>query len=376
MNVVIDATTLLLRSAGVKNYLHYWLSALLEAAPGHGDTVCEYPPALGALAALDHEKSAMGSFGTLLRLSVVQFNNIRRNPAINLFLSGADLFHCSQHAANLPGRMKVTATVFDLSCWTTPEMHTPENVAATRRYGETTLKVADGLIAISEHARNDAAAILRIPEARIRVIYPGVAEPFFQTTPGQGERVRAKFALHAPFILFVGCIEPRKNVPGLIRAYQRLPEALRRDLQLVIAGPFGWASDDVRRMLTNSGAGVRYLGYVPEADLPGLFRGASGFAYPSYYEGFGLPVAQAMAVGVPVIVSDRSCLPEIAGDAGLCVDPDSEEALTNAIQRTVTDSEFAAEAVARGKARARKFHWPARALESLDFFREVMGNSA
>ena len=174
----------------------------------------------------------------------------------------------------------------------------------------------------------------------------------------------------------MGCIEPRKNIPGLIRAWRRLPEKLRRDLQLVVAGPFGWADEEVRGLLMNSGAGVRYLGYVPEPDLPGLFRGASAFVYPSYYEGFGLPVAQALAVGAPVIVSNRSCLPEIVGGAGLCVDPDSEEALTDAIQSTVTGSESTAEAVSRGVARAQAFRWPVCALESLAFFHDVAGKPA
>jgi alpha-1,3-rhamnosyl/mannosyltransferase len=265
--------------------------------------------------------------------------------------------------------------VFDLSCWTTPENHTTENIAATRRYGERILKACDGLIAISAHARQDAIEILRIPQERIRVIYPGVAEPFFRVTPRQTEDIRAKYGLHTPYILFVGCIEPRKNVPNLIRAYRQLPASIQRDVHLVLAGPFGWASEEVRNMLTRSGNTVRYLGYVPEPDLPGLFRGATMLVYPSYYEGFGLPVAQAMAAGIPVIASDRACLPEVVGDAGLCINPDSVDELGAAMHRILTSLEFAEALASRGKTRARKFRWSTCAAESLDFFHQVTGGT-
>jgi alpha-1,3-rhamnosyl/mannosyltransferase len=373
MRIVIDAITLLLRGAGVKNYLHYWLLSLLEAAPERGDTITTYPPAMRASSALDHQRPLAGPLGALLRLQMVHFVNLRGNPALNLFLFGADVFHCSQHTANLPWNRKTTATVFDLSCWTTPENHTPENIAATRRYGERILKACDGLIAISAHARQDAIEILRIPQERIRVIYPGVAEPFFRVTPRQTEEIRAKYGLDAPYILFVGCIEPRKNVPNLIRAYQQLPASIRRDVHLVLAGPFGWASEELRTMLTSTSDTVRYLGYVPEPDLPGLFRGATTLVYPSYYEGFGLPVAQAMATGIPVIASDRACLPEVVGDAGLCINPDSVDELSAAMHRILTSLEFAEALASRGKTRARKFHWSTSAAESLDFFHEVAG---
>jgi glycosyltransferase involved in cell wall biosynthesis len=370
MKIVIDATSLLLRSAGVRNYLQYWLLSLLEAA-GQNDKIATYPFGVPTPLAIDHEHSVTGYLATELRLALVAFLNIRRNPAIDLVLSGADVFHASQHTANLPRRRKVTATIFDFSCWITPQYHTPENVAATRRYGDNILRSADGLIAISAHARNDAIELLQIPEERIRVIYPGVAESFFQVAAKEVHRSRGRYSLEAPYVLFVGCIEPRKNVPAIIRAYLQLPERLRRDLQLVVAGPFGWAGEEVRTMLLDSGKNIRYLGYVPETDLPGLLAGAVALVYPSYYEGFGLPVAQAMAAGVPVIGSDRSCLPEVIGDAGILVNPDSVEEIGAAIERICASSDFAKELTLRGKARGQLFHWSACAVQSLRFFHEV-----
>jgi alpha-1,3-rhamnosyl/mannosyltransferase len=369
MKVAIDATALLLPSAGVKNYMHYWLRSLEEAAGQGRDTIVTYPRNIHCPPILDHNKS---SWSAALKLRQVQFYNIHHNPLIGLAVLGADVFHASQHAANLPAGIKVTATIFDMSCWTCPEYHTANNVEATRRYGEKILKSCDGLIAISAHARRDAMEILHIPGERIRVIYPGVAEPFFTGTAEEARRVGVKYDLHSPYLLFVGCIEPRKNVPNLIRAYQQMPEWLRREAPLALAGPFGWADEEVRGML-RGGGGVRYLGYVGEGDLPGLYGGAAALVYPSYYEGFGLPAAQAMAAGVPVIASNRSCLPEVVGNAGLLVDPSSVEELSEAMVRILTDSELARELAAAGRERAGRLHWGRCAGESLEFFREVVG---
>jgi alpha-1,3-rhamnosyl/mannosyltransferase len=368
MKIAIDATALLLPSAGVKNYVHYWLSSLEEAAAEGRDRVVTYPRNIRRPPIPDHESSSPCA---AWKLRLVQFHNIRRNPLIGLSVFGADVFHASQHVANLPMGMKITATIFDMSCWICPQYHTAKNVAATRRYGEKILKACNGLIAISAHARRDAMEILKIPAERIRVIHPGVAEPFFAAAAEDARRVDAKYELHSPYLLFVGCIEPRKNVPNLIRAYRRLPESVRRDAELVVAGPFGWAGEEVRGML--GGEGVRYLGYVPEGDLPGLYGGAAALAYPSYYEGFGLPAAQAMAAGVPVIASNRSCLPEVVGEAGLLVDPASVEELSDAMERVLTRPELARELAAAGRARAARFHWKRCAEESLEFFREVVG---
>lgn len=374
MRITIDAVTLLLPSAGVKNYVYYWLLSLRAAAAALGDIVSTYPPGSRVSRSLNHLEPAHSSLQTRLLLDLVGFANIRRNPTIELLLFGTDVFHCSQHTANLPRRTPTSATVFDLSCWTMPETHTVANVIATRRYGEKTLKVCDGLIAISAHARCDAIEILRIPPERIRVIYPGVSAPFFHVTPQQVEDVRMKFGLHAPYLLFVGCIEPRKNIPNLIRAYHCLPQSIQREVELVIAGPFGWASEDVRTMLSASGASVRYLGYVPEADLPGLFGGARMLLYPSYYEGFGLPVAQALAAGTPVIASACSCLPEVVGGAGLLVNPDNIEEISNAIERVLSNDDLARDLSAKGKVRAEAFRWSQCASQSLEFFHELAGS--
>jgi glycosyltransferase involved in cell wall biosynthesis len=373
MKIRVDATTLLLESTGVKNYVHYWLASLTKAAIGRGDVVTSYPPGLQHPADIDHTRAANGLRTEIWRLALVHFANVRHNPALDLFVMGADVFHCSQHAARPPRWKKLTATLFDMSCWKTPQYHRTENVIATRRYAAGTLKRCDGIIAISAHARQDAAEILDIPKERIRVIYPGVADAFFDVSLDDADRVRAKFGLHAPYVLYVGCIEPRKNVTGLLQAWETIPASLRNEMNLVIAGPYGWNSDHIRTALSQSNSGIKPIGYVPEADLPGLFAGATAFTYPSFYEGFGLPIAQAMAAGVPVITSNRSCLPEVVADAGICVDPDCDGELSDALSRVLTDRDLRAELAQRGRTRARSFHWGIAAKQSLDFFHDLTG---
>ena len=248
-----------------------------------------------------------------------------------------------------PRRPALTATVFDMTCWLLPETHTPENVEATKRYAERILRRADGLIAISESTRRAACEILKLPADRIEVIYPGIADYFFDVTDGAAGAARLKYRLSRPYVLHIGMLEPRKNIGRLLDAYNLLPESVRSDCELVLAGPFGWHSERLTERLSTQ-PGTR-VGYVPETDLPGLLKGAHVLVYPSLYEGFGFPLAQAMAAGVPAIASYVSSLPEIAGDAALLVDPLNPDELSAAIERVLVSSDTRARLSASGPSR-------------------------
>jgi alpha-1,3-rhamnosyl/mannosyltransferase len=173
-------------------------------------------------------------------------------------------------------------------------------------------------------------------------------------------------------VLFVGTIEPRKNVPALLAAYAQLSASTRAEYELVVAGPVGWAEPETLEKLRGA-EGVRYLGYLPEADLPGVTAGASVLAYPSFYEGFGFPVAQAMAAGVPVMTSDLSSLPEVAGDAALLVDPQSTAEMREALEKLLTSPALRERLGGAGRRRARQFRWEISACKSLEWFRRVAG---
>ena len=371
MRVTIDAVPLLVRSAGVKNYLYYWTRHLRQESRGESRSIdIRLFPFLSEPSLLDHEDSVTNPLATYARLGLLFLLNRIPNNAIQWIDPHIDIFHTCK-VLQPPRRSKLTATIHDLTCWLLPETHSPANVAADRAFAERILKRADGLIAVSEATRQDAVRLLHIPPEKIRVIHHGVTGPFFRVTQSDTHPVRFRHGLRNPYLLFVGTIEPRKNIDLLLDAYQALPQSLQKEFELVLAGPPGWAHSATMARLRHPSPGVRYLGYVPEQDLPALFAGAAAFVYPSLYEGFGFPVAQAMAAGTPVITSDVSALPEIAGDAALLVDPRSQQEIREAMRALLTSPSRREQMAGLGRANAARFSWAECARQSLRFFEEI-----
>lgn len=248
-----------------------------------------------------------------------------------------------------------------------PELHPSANLRAERSFAAV-LKGADAVIAVSQNTKDDAVRTLGLAPEKIMVIHSGVAPAFFAVTPEETERVRKKYRLARPFVLFIGTIEPRKNIDGLLDAYESLPTSVRDEYEMVIAGPVGWAPPATTARL----ARVRYLGYLPETDIAPLTAAAAVFAYPSLYEGFGFPVAQALAAGVPVVTSNLSALPEVAGDAAVLADPRSPAELRDALSRLLLSPDLRADLARRGRCRARQFRWEECAAQSLRFFESLL----
>ena len=363
MKVVIDAYPLLVRSAGVKNYLHHWIQALRRVAPaGAIETV----PAIGNGGELDHERPMAGRWTTYRNLAALALSNHAGLPMLDRMAGGADIFHASSLVRNPPRRPLLTATVHDLTWLIMPELHRAANREADRHLAGN-LRRAHRIIAVSEATRRDAIRLLDISPQKIVTIHSGVAAAFFDVPEGAIADVRARYRLTRPVILSVGTVEPRKNFRGLVGAWRALPAELRAEYELVVAGPMGWADAETERDVRSA----RYLGYVPETDIAALTASAAIFAYPSLYEGFGFPVAQAMAAGVPVITSNVSALPEIAGDAAVLVDPRSETELRDALRRLLEDPVLRAELARRGRRRAEQFRWEICAAKSWRFFAEA-----
>jgi glycosyltransferase involved in cell wall biosynthesis len=367
LRIAIDAMPLLVRSAGVKNYLYHWIAHLERAAPA-GVSIDLFPW-LGRPGPLHHEGSQVGPARTWLSLALFHFFNLPGNPSLDWF-ERADVFHCSR-LRNPPRRPRLSATLHDLTCWVMPELHTAANVAAERRMAETVWKRADGLIAVSAHTRDEAVGKLGLDARRIRVIPNGVDAPFFAAGETEAAAARARYGLTRPYVLAVGSIEPRKNLDMALDVWAALPAGLRHAFEFVIAGPEGWRAAHTIRRLQSQPEGVRYLGYVPEADLPGLTAGAELLFYPSLYEGFGLPVAQAMACGVAVLTSNVSALPETAGEGALYADPRSPAELGAALERLLASPELRRKLAAAGRARAALYRWESAARQSLEFFRAL-----
>jgi glycosyltransferase involved in cell wall biosynthesis len=354
MRILMDATPLLLRSAGVKTYTYYWIQHLLEQA---GNEQILTFPRVGTLAALDHEGSMLGAVRTFSHLAFVVLGNAIP-PLLSWGTPSADLFHASTLIRNPPRKIRLTATIHDMTCRLMPQLHTPAHRKADENFTKNVLQRAVRLIAVSENTKADAVRLAGLDPERIEVIYSGVPEIYFGAQARPSQR---------PYVLYVGTIEPRKNVDTLLDAWETF--RFGGDFDLIIVGASGWAGQKTLARLAAKPRGVRYLGYVPEDELPGLTAGASAFVYPSLYEGFGFPVAQAMAAGVPVITSNTSCLPEIAGGGALLVDPRSAAEIQGAMEKLLTSPELRQELGAAGTARARReYRWNVCARKSLEFF--------
>jgi alpha-1,3-rhamnosyl/mannosyltransferase len=325
---------------------------------------------IGRLPALDHQHSIKPLVSTAFHLAILGVLNRRWLPAG----PSCDVFHASNLVRSLPRNAKaLTATLHDLTTWTMPHMHTRGNIAADQAFGETIVRKANRLIAVSEHTRQDAIQVLRIPGDKIEVIHHGVPDRYFQATAEEAVAVARKHKLERPYILFCATIEPRKNLDILLDAYALLAPSLKETFDLAVAGMAGWASEATVKRLQSSGKGVRYLGYVAEDEMPGLTRGATVFVYPSLYEGFGLPLAQAMAAGVPTITSAVSSMPEIAGDGALLIDPRSTEEIRAAITRLLLSPSVRESLAVKARRQAEHYRWEDCAAKSWAFFERALG---
>lgn len=369
MKIVIDVTPLLIRSAGVKGVVYHWTQALIEeAAPGE----VRIFPALGKLGPLDHERSVASRFRTALASVQWVLNNQYKVPVTELYARPGDIFHATNQIWRPPKGPRLTATLHDVTAWKLPDKHDKGTLVLDDNWLNRVLRPAAGLLAVSEHTRRDAVEVLKLDPDRIKVVYNGVADPFFNVSRDEALTVRNRYGLAKPYVLQVGTIEPRKNTMRLLDAWESLRWELRDYYDLILIGPMGWADEQIQARIKSLPSGIRYLGYVDEADLPALTRGASLLAYPSLYEGFGLPIAQAMAAEVAVLTSDTSSMPEVAGAGARFIDPKSTTEIAAALSALLENKDERSRLAAAGRAIAeQRYRWPIVARKSLEFFRSL-----
>jgi len=298
----------------------------------------------------------------------------QRSLPLELLLTRLDLLHSPDFIPPFQRRWKSVITIHDLNFLAYPHFLTPE---AARYYGQIDQAVrrADGIIAVSESTKRDIVRLTGVRESKIQVIYEGT-NPVFRPLNGYEDEIRAmkrKYGITKDFILFVSTIEPRKNIPTLLRAFRRLLDDYHADVQLVLAGRKGWLFDEVFRTANELRleGDVLFLGRVPTSDLVLLYNAARAFAFPSLYEGFGLPPLEAMACGTPTVVSNVSSLPEVVGDAALLVDPNEVDELTVALWRLLSDEELRQQLIAKGFKRVQCFSYEKMARETLELYHRV-----
>ena len=297
--------------------------------------------------------------------------------AWRLWRDRLDLFHATHYVIPPLARARAVVTIHDIIHVLYPQF-LPHRAALiyARVMIRRALRRADRIITVSNNSKRDLVDYFGIPPARIEVIYNGVAGRFRADLPGEEtERVAAKYGLPRPYLLFLGGEKPHKNVRNVLRAFaearrdQTLPHAL------VLAGPMPKNRSRVEALIAALDLGEQVVrpGVVPEEDLPGLFAGADAFLYPTLYEGFGLPVAEAMACGVPVLTSSTSALQEIAGGYAYLVDPMDVDAIARGIVDLATDPARRREYAELGRRRAADFSWERAAAQTLKVYAEALG---
>ncbi len=295
-------------------------------------------------------------------------------PRLDKLTGGADLFYLPHiNFASFSKNVKKVITIHDLSFLRYPEFfshrknfwHKSVNISKK-------IKDFDKIIAVSENTKNDLVELLRIKESKIEVVYPGISKSLSLNSDFSNDFLLKKYNINSAYILYLGTIEPRKNIVGLIRAYNLLREAGFNQL-LVLAGSWGWKTKDIKREWFKSKykSDIIFTSYVPENEKAIFYSQADLFVYPSFYEGFGFPPLEAMYFSLPVISSNVSSLPEVLSNSALLVNPDKTGDLFEAMKMVLLDKNLREELKVRGKNRLNFFSWDKTALEYLKIFEKV-----
>jgi len=285
-----------------------------------------------------------------------------------------DIYHGTNYSLPLFAKTKMVLTIFDMISFLSSKWYKSISRYRVQKLLNLSAKRADKIITGSENSKKDIVNILGIPEEKIKVIYIGVDEEYkIINDQSKLNFVKAKYSISKKFILHVGSMNPRKNIPRLIEAYGKLPMQLLKEYRLVLVGEKGWRSNEILAKIEQLGLknSVIFTGLVEDDDLPLLMNEASLLAFPSLYEGFGIPPLEAMACGVPVVASNASSIPEVVGDAALLFDPYNVEEMTALICEVLTDEELRDDLVKRGFEHMKHFSWEKAAQETLAVYNEI-----
>ncbi|MEP6776558.1 MAG: glycosyltransferase family 1 protein [Chloroflexota bacterium] len=394
MHIALDYTTGIYPGAGVARYTRSLVEALARL-DGRNRYSLFYasrglPRGTPEERQARHLMKAHPNFkGVAVPMSVREmfavWQRLRLPVPVDLFTGRCDVLH-SPDFVSPPHRTGADViTVHDLSFLVVPECAEPKLAGFLSKSVPGAVRRADRIIAVSEQTKHDLVRLMGVPQDKVTAVYNGVDERFRaagRREPGaegpEREALRRKLGLPEKFVLHVGTLEPRKNLVRLIAGYEQAIRSGASDVALVLAGRKGWlyepivaAAERVSRQSGTAGARVVLVDYVYDGDLPLLYRMAEVFAYPSLYEGFGLPVAEAMSCGTPVLVSGDGALAEVVGDSAVVVDALSTDSIAQGLSRLLSDGELRHRLGEAGRVRAARFTWEAAAEQVLGVYREV-----
>ncbi len=373
MRIALDAIPLVAAKTGIGHYtdaLAEWLARL--HAEHQYDLLSPFD------FAFDHRNGRNGNTPQNLNKQFIPVRSLFRKwwlvglPAL-LRIYRIDLFHGTNYCIPVIAPCPTVVTIHDLSLFTQAHTHEALNVKRGRRRIPIMARRASMIIAPSEWTKREIIEHLHIRPEKIRVIGEAARAGMKPLPLGECQSVLDKHQLRRPFLLYVGTIEPRKNLLTLIRAYDELLRTTPHRPQLALCGGRGWLCDEVFQLVEELKLQdqVRFTGYVDDADLPALYSAAAAFVYPSLYEGFGLPPLEAMACGTPVITSNVTSLPEVVGDAGLLHDPNDHRTLTRMLVEILGDETAREHFKREGLKQAARFSWERAARETQRLYDEL-----
>ncbi|MEW5766349.1 MAG: glycosyltransferase [bacterium] len=296
---------------------------------------------------------------------------------VELSKQGIDLFHGTACITPLIRPCKSIITIHDLAWVRFPQYLPDPFLSGLKKWIPISIKGADLIIAVSRKTKEDIIEFFGVPENKIKVVYEGVNKRVYRPIEDTRsmEKIRQKYHIFDPFILNVGALQPRKNIQGIIKAYYKLKNDNYLDYKLVIPGRKGWLYNEIFQLVRDLELekDVIFTGAVENEELSYLYNAAELFVFPSFYEGFGLPVLEAMACGTPVITSNTSSLTEVAGEAAILVDPHNVEELAEAMHRVLTDTALKDQMREKGLEQVSKFSWEKCARETLEVYQEALG---
>ncbi|MGQ9815161.1 MAG: glycosyltransferase family 4 protein [Candidatus Roseilinea sp.] len=386
-SILIDVSPAVHHKAGLGRYAGELTAALTADAIRGNDYAVFYHAAGQAepsrlIQSLPAVITDQSHYRWRLRALLGHLANLGQDRPLRQQAPSVRLFHATEHLLPRLKRIRTVFTLHDLIFKLYPQHHLPRNWIYLQLAMPLFLRRADAVICVSECTRRDAQRFYNVPDSKLHVIYEGVNSRFRRVTdPAECRRARDKLQLPERYVLAVGTVEPRKNLTTLFQAYRSYldsrPEHNADPPAILVAGRQGWLEESSYQAVRDHRLAdcVRFLGFVDDADLPALYSMATLFVMPSVYEGFGLPVLEAMACGAPVLCSDASSLPEIAGDAALLAPPTDAAGWAAALRRALSDDALRADLSARGLRRAAQFTWTETARQTRALYDHLLGQT-
>lgn len=370
MKIGIDIRALNSLRTGIGRYLETLLPALFRY-----DKDTQYILFYNSLTGPSPTYNSAGAKSSLVRTYIPNrvLNVLWAYAAFPKFenLAGEiDIFYSPSFQVPPLKKSRSVLTIHDIVFYHSPELAIPSAVRHYKRRITFYADRADIIVADSKATAKDIVEFLKIDGEKIKVIYPGTI-PLADVTEPERSKIKNKLRLPEEYILFVGCIEPRKNLARVFQAYNR--SGLSEEIPFILAGPTGWRFDELEKIWNNLEAKDRIirLDYVTEKELTVLYENALFLVFPSLFEGFGLPILEAMSAGCPVLTSNVSAMPEAAGDCALLVDPLSEDAIEEAMLRLYRDNILREELARKGRDRAASFTWEKTANKLIKIFNDL-----